>query len=40
MNDQEQGGPRRAVRPIFSYKGDEIRRVSRQPVEVVIPRSG
>jgi hypothetical protein len=37
VNGREQGGPRRAVRMIFSYEGDEIRLVSRQPVEVVIP---
>jgi hypothetical protein len=37
MKDQEQPRSRQAMRLIFTYEGDEIRLVSRQPVEVVIP---
>jgi hypothetical protein len=36
MSDAEQPAPRRAMRLIFEYEGDEVRLVTQQPVETVV----
>ena len=36
MNDARQPTPRRAMRLIFEYEGDEVRLVTQQPVEIVV----
>jgi hypothetical protein len=36
MSDAEQPSPRRAMRLIFEYEGDEVRLVTQQPVETVV----
>lgn len=37
MSDAAQPAPRRAVRLIFEYEGEEVRLVTQQPVEMAIP---
>jgi hypothetical protein len=36
MSDARQPAPRRAIRLIFEYEGDEVRLVTQQPVEMAI----
>ena len=36
MSDARQPAPRRAVRLIFEYEGDEVRLVTQQPVEAAV----